>query len=165
LKNSILDEASLTVPDLEVYLVNLWHSDDNSAPSDPDGMTERHMDIKAHDQYYVNESVLITHYIHLIEKLLRLGNNKNYELKKEIKEILEGDTTSRSATEKSKKYLDIIKTQFEITKLEIIERRDDIHATSSKIGDFTSETVKKLIKEGYESTWKKYSQFVLQRQQ
>lgn len=165
LKNSIVDGASLTVPDLEVYLVNLWHSDDNSVPSDPDGMTERHMDIKSHDQYYVNESILITHYVHLIEKLLRLGNNKKYELKKEINEILEDHTTSRSTTEKSNKYLDIIKTQFEIAKLEIIERRDDIHTTSSKIGDFTSETIKKLIKEGYESTWKKYPQFVIQRQQ
>jgi predicted acylesterase/phospholipase RssA len=165
LEDSIVDVASLTVPDLEIYLVNLWHSDDNSVPSDPDGMTERHMDIKSHDQYYVNESILITHYVHLIEKLLRLGNNKNYELKKEINEILEDHTTSRSTTEKSNKYLDIIKTQFEITKLEIIERRDDIHTTSSKIGDFTSETIKKLIKEGYESTWKKYPQLVIQRQQ
>ena len=73
--------------------------------------------------------------------------------------------TIESTTEKSNKYLDIIKTQFEITKLEIIERRDDIHTTSSKIGDFTSETIKKLIKEGYESTWKKFPQFVIQRQQ
>src|SRR6185437_8092268 len=96
-------------------------------------------------------------YVHLIEKLLQLGNDKKYELKKEINEILEDNTTSRSTTEKSNKYLDIIKTQFEITKLEVIERRDDIHTTSSKIGDFTSETIKKLIKEGYESTWKKLS--------
>ncbi|HET7390975.1 MAG TPA: hypothetical protein VFJ51_09145 [Nitrososphaeraceae archaeon] len=43
LKDSILNEANLTVPDLELYLINLWHSNDNSAPTDPDGMTERHM--------------------------------------------------------------------------------------------------------------------------
>ena len=68
-------------------------------------MTERHMDIKSHDQYYVNESILIIHYVHLIEKLLRLGNNKKYELKKEINEILEDHTTSRSTTEKSNTLL------------------------------------------------------------
>jgi hypothetical protein len=123
------------------------------------------MDIKSHDQYYVNESILITHYVHLIEKLLQLGNKKKYELKKEINDILEQNTISRSTTEKSNKYLDIIKTQFEITKLEIIERRDDIHTISGKIGDFTSETIKKLIKEGYESTWKKYPQLAIQPQQ
>ena len=90
LENSILEEASLNVPDLELYIVNLWHSDDNVAPSDPDGMTDRHRDIILHDQYYVKESILITHYTHLIEKLIQLGvsknnNNNNYELKKEIK--------------------------------------------------------------------------------
>ena len=53
-----------------------------------------------------------------------------------------------------------MKTQFEITKLETIERRDDINTIAGKIGDFTSETIKKLIKEGYESTWKEYCQFV-----
>ena len=56
------------MPDLELYIVNLWHSDDKLFP-DPDGITERHLDIKSHDQYYVNESILITHYIQLIENL------------------------------------------------------------------------------------------------
>jgi len=167
LEDSILDEASLKVPDLELYIVNLWHSDDKVVPSDPDGITERHADIKSHDQYYVNESILITHYIHLIEKLIQLRNGKNnYELKKEINNILQNYTTSidNTTTEIPKKYIDIIKTQFEITKLESIERRDNIDTISGKIGDFTSDTIKKLIKEGYESTWKKYPQSIVQQQ-
>ena len=44
--------------------------------SDPDGMTDRLRDIMIHDQYYVKESILITHYIHLIEKLIQLGVKK-----------------------------------------------------------------------------------------
>jgi hypothetical protein len=102
----------------------------------------------------------------LIKKLLQLGNNnKEYEhdLKTKINNILEDYTISRYPEEKPKKYLDIIKTQFEITKLEIIERRDDVHTIAGKIGDFTSETIETLIKEGYESTWKEYPQFVLHR--
>jgi NTE family protein len=166
LEDSILDKARLKVPDLELYIINLWHSDDKVAPSDPDGITERHADIKSHDQYYVNESILITHYIHLIEKLIQLQNGKNnYELKKEINNILQNYTTSiDTTTEIPKKYIDIIKTQFEITKLESIERRDNIDTISGKIGDFTSDTIKKLIKEGYESTWKKYPQSIVQQQ-
>ena len=165
LEDSIVNEANLAVPDLEIYLINLWHSNDSSVPSDPDGITERHIDIKSHDQYYVNESILITHYIHLIKKLLQLGNNKEHNLRSKINRILEDYTISRYTKEKPGKYLDIIKTQFEITKLETIERRDDIDTTAGKIADFTSETIKRLIKEGYESTWKEYPQFVLQRQQ
>src|SRR5215203_2600752 len=90
LEDSVLDEGNLIVPNLELYIVNLWHSDDKVVPSDPDGIAERHADIKSHDQYYVNESILITHYIDLIEKLIQLRNGKNnYELKKEINKILQ----------------------------------------------------------------------------
>ncbi|MDF2769722.1 MAG: Patatin-like phospholipase [Nitrososphaeraceae archaeon] len=165
LENSVLDEGNLIVPDLELYIVNLWHSDDKVVPSDPDGITKRHADIKSHDQYYVNESILITHYIDLIEKLIQIRNGKNnYELKKEINKILQNYTTSRDTTEIPKKYIDIIKTQFEITKLESIERRDNIDTISGKVGDFTSDTIKKLIQEGYEATWKKYPQSIVQQQ-
>jgi NTE family protein len=169
LENSILEEASFDVPDLELYIVNLWHSNDNVAPSDPDGMTERHRDIKSYDQYYVKESIILTHYIHLIENLIQLGvsknnNNNNYELKKAINRILQEYTASIDSTETPKKYLDIIKAQFEITKIESIERRDDHDTISAKDGDFTSETINKLIKDGYESTWRKYSPSIVQHQ-
>ena len=171
LENSLLEEASFNVPDLELYIVNLWHSNDTVAPSDPDGMTERHRDIKSHDQYYVKESILLTHFTHLIENLIQLGvsrNNKynnNYELKKAINKILQDYTASIDSTELPKKYLDIIKAQFEITKIESIERRDDNDTISAKDGDFTSETINKLIKDGYESTWRKYSPSIIQHQQ
>jgi NTE family protein len=175
LENSILEEATLSVPDLELYIINLWHSNDNVAPSDPDGMTDRLRDIIVHDQYYVKESILITHYIHLIEKLIQLGvgknkynknNNNNYELKKEINKILQNYTASIDTTEEiPKKFLDIIKASFEITKIERIERRDNDDTISAKDGDFTSETIDKLIKDGYETTWRKYPSFILQQQQ
>ena len=128
---------------------------DDVAPSDPDGMTDRLKDIKLHDQYYVKEFILQTHYIHLIEKLIQLGtsknnnNNDNNELKKEINKILQNYIASIDITEEiPKKYLDIIKASFEITKIESIERRDD-DTISAKDGDFTSETINKLIRDEY----------------
>jgi hypothetical protein len=106
----------------------------------------------------------------LIERLIQLGiskknNNNNYELKNDINNILQNYTPSLDTTEKPKKYLDIIKTQFEITKIESIERRDDDDTISAKDGDFTSETINKLIRDGYESTRRKYSPLVLQHKQ
>jgi NTE family protein len=168
LEDSILEDASFSVPDLELYIINLWHPDDNVAPSDPDGMTDRHRDIKSHDQYYVNESILLTHHIRLIEKLVQLGINKNnnssYELKKEINKILGNYTARVDTTEIPKKYLDIIKTHFEITKIESIQRSDEHDTISAKDGDFTSETINKLIMDGYEITRRKYPQYALQQQ-
>ena len=67
-------------------------------------------------------------------------------------------------TETPKKYLDIIKTQCEITKIESIERRDDDDTISAKDGDFTWETINKLIKDGYKSAWRKYSPSIIQHQ-
>jgi predicted acylesterase/phospholipase RssA len=164
LEDSILEDACFSVPDLELYIINLWHPDDNVAPSDPDGMTDRHRDIKSHDQYYVNESILLTHHIRLIEKLVQLGINKNnnssYELKKEINKILGNYTARVDTTEIPKKYLDIIKTHFEITKIESIQRSDEHDTISAKDGDFTSETINKLIMDGYESTRRKYPQYI-----
>jgi hypothetical protein len=72
-----LEEASFNVTDLELYIVNLVHSDDNVAPCDRDGITERHKDIKLHDQYYVKESLLLTHYTDLIKKLIQLGTARS----------------------------------------------------------------------------------------
>ena len=58
-----------------------------------------------------------------------------------------------------------IKAQFKITKIERIERRDDDDTISAKDGDFSSEIINKLVRDGYESTWRKYSLLVLQHQQ
>jgi hypothetical protein len=111
----------------------------------------------------------MTHYIDLIEKLIQLGVGMNdkidntYELKKEVNKILQDYTSSIDiGAETPKKFLDLIKTSFEITKLESIERRDNEDTTSAKDGDFTSDTIDKLIKDGYESTWRRYPQSILQ---
>ena len=106
----------------------------------------------------------------MIENLIQLGGSKNnkynnnYELKRAITKILQNYTASIDSTETPKKYLDIIKSQFGITKIESIERRDDQDTISAKDGDFTSETINKLIKDGYESTWRKYSPSIIQHQ-
>jgi hypothetical protein len=104
----------------------------------------------------------------LIEKLVQLGINKNnnssYELKKEINKILGNYTARVDTTEIPKKYLDIIKAHFEITKIETIQRSDEHDTISAKDGDFTSETINKLIMDGYESTRRKYPQYTLQQQ-
>ena len=56
---------------------------------------------------YVKESILQTHYIHLIERLIQLGiskknNNNNYELKNDINKILQNYTASLDTTEETK---------------------------------------------------------------
>lgn len=47
-----------------------------------------------------------------------------------------------------KKYIDIIKYTIWNNKLQSIQWTDDVDAISAKDGDFTLDTIKKLIKEG-----------------
>ena len=54
-----------------------------------------------------------------------------------------------------KKYIDILKDTFKIVKVVQIQRRDDSDSISGKIADFTSETISKLIQQGYEDTLSK----------
>jgi hypothetical protein len=56
-----------------------------------------------------------------------------------------------------------LSAQFEITKIESIERRDHQDTISAKDADFTSETINRSIKDGYESARKKYPHSLLQQ--
>jgi NTE family protein len=54
-----------------------------------------------------------------------------------------------------KKYIDILKDTFKIVKVVQIQRKDDSDSISGKITDFTSETISKLIQQGYEDALSK----------
>ena len=67
------DNESL-VPDLEVYVANIWPSVEEPAPSDHDGQIDRHNDITFHDKTEYDEkvSVFVTDYIDLTKRLIQL---------------------------------------------------------------------------------------------
>jgi NTE family protein len=52
-------------------------------------------------------------------------------------------------------FFDILKDTFKIVKVVQIQRKDDSDSISRKITDFTSETVNRLIQQGYEDTLSK----------
>ena len=64
-------------------------------------------------------------------------------------------TPRRHITEEFKKNIDIIKNTFQIVKEVKIQRKDDENSISGKLADFTSETINKLIHDGYEDTLSK----------
>ena len=97
---------------------------------------------------------LYTDYVNLIEKLISLGDNDEI-IKEKIERILDGYTSRRFITEKIKKNIDILKNTFKIVKVVQIQRKDDSDSISGKLTDFTSETINKLIQDGYEDTLSK----------
>ncbi len=149
------------IPDLEIYIVNLLdpkennsNADKNTVPQDFDGVRDRHIDIKLSNGYDAKRDGLYTDYVNLIEKLISLGDNDEI-INGKIKRILDDNTPRRFNTEEVKKNIDILKNTFKIIKVVQIQRKDDNDSISGKLADFTSETINKLIQDGYEDTLSK----------
>ena len=143
------------IPDLEIYIVNLLDPKENNSnatrtvlPEDFDGVKDRHLDIKLGKGYDPKTDGLYSDYANLIERLISLGDNDE-SLKEKIDGILEEFTPKRFITEEIKRNIDILKSTFKIVKVIQIQRKDDVDSISGKLVDFTSETINKLIKDGY----------------
>ncbi len=149
------------IPDLEIYIVNLLDPKENNSnsirnmvPQDFDGVKGRHIDIKLGKGYDATTDGLYTDYVNLIEKLIGLGENDEL-LKEKIDRILGEYTPKRFTTEELKKNIDILKNTFKIVKITQIQRKDDCNSISGKLTDFTSETIDRLIQEGYQDALSK----------
>ncbi|HKU82801.1 MAG TPA: patatin-like phospholipase family protein [Candidatus Nitrosocosmicus sp.] len=154
-------EPNPRIPDLEIYIVNLLDPKQNSnnstrnmVPQDFDGVKGRHIDIKLGKAYDTKTDGLHADYVNLIEKLIALGDNDEL-LKEKINILLEEYTPRRFITEEVKRNIDILKNTFKITKIIQIQRKDDINSVSGKLADFTSETIERLIREGYQDALSK----------
>jgi hypothetical protein len=152
------------VPNLEVYIVNVWPSKENIVPSDYDGVKDRHNDIRFHDKTEYDEKVafFISDYIELVKQVRNIAvkhfreKNERDAFQKELGKFLSSkkDTKSTQRMGEKRKYEDLIKGRFDIATMVRIERKDDVDGVSSKFADFTIETIDKLIEEGEHDAWK-----------
>ncbi|HZD83937.1 MAG TPA: patatin-like phospholipase family protein [Nitrososphaeraceae archaeon] len=157
-------EQMQRIPDLELYIVNVFNPRENDAnigggggdivPQDFDGVKDRHIDIKYSDGYDAKTNGLLTDYVNLIERLISLGDD-DAAIKEKINKILDEYTPRQFNTQEYKKYIDTLKNTFKIVKVVQIQRKDDSDSISGKIADFTSETISKLIQQGYEDALSK----------
>jgi NTE family protein len=142
----------ITVPSLEVYIVNLWPTKERDFPQyNHDLLSDRKNDIISHDktEYDRKVAMLVTDYTDLVQKLIDLAK-KNGVAKEAIIQILEERARTSQRTGKERKYLDLIKARFEITKTVIIERVDDEDSVSNKWLDLSRLTIDQMIRHGYQ---------------
>ena len=104
---------------------------------------------------------LVTDYTDLIDKLKELAKS-HFKNKDERDTIFQNEfenlikTTeakSRGGTVENRKYKDLLKARFKLTKVTRIEPEESESYTDSisgKVGDFTSKTIKSLIEKGKE---------------
>lgn len=150
------DEA----PDLDVYVVNLHPSsiDINNSLSYYDEIKDRNNDIIYGDRTYSEQysASVIADYAEFIKELKHLAlnhikeDNDKEAFEKEIENLRTREAENTSYMDgRQKKYEDILRGRFKITKMVRIERKYNPNtSTSFKGGDITSKTIEEMIKEG-----------------
>lgn len=160
------DREFETVPDLDVYVVNVWPSEEKKTiPLDHDGVKDRRNDITYADktEYDQKIALVVTDYVDFINQLRDIATDavnavenaaKKRQLKTKLDGLLEKKGKSFKRTGIRRNYGDLIKGRFNLNQVITIERKDDLHNISNKWADYTSETINMLIREGedYERT-------------
>jgi NTE family protein len=144
-------EKKIKIPALDVYIVDVWPAklSDDPVPSDNDFVASRKTDLILLDKTEYEESVskMITHYMHLTEKLL--SSLKDSDKSNEIKSILGKSIIDSTLNTKNKKtYGDLLKGNFDINRVMRIERKDDLYRMGYAMEDFSARSMNQLLELG-----------------
>ena len=157
------DEEQEEVPDLEVYISDLWPSELKEKPIsfDPDFVEGRKDDILLGDKTDYDEKVanMISDYVdltkHLIGLVKHLAKENNYMTEKRIEETLNEKILnkqvkhSKHRTGDLRSYKNLTEGRFRLTKVVRIDHKDDGNQVAGKILDYSPRTIDKLIQDGY----------------
>ncbi len=142
------------VPPLRAFIVNVHPIKQDSLPADHDALVDRKNDLTYHDRTLFDErmALLITDYVNIANSLIQLAED-NHVKKSLVDNILERQAETRNfSTGKHLKYVDLIEHMVSVEQVIRIERKNDTHTISNKTFDFSSTTVRNLIRDGYEET-------------
>jgi NTE family protein len=141
------DENENDVPDLEIYIADLWPSELKGDPIsfDRDFVENRKWDLILGDKTDYDEQVasVVTDYVDLVRRL------KNLVSDKEVKHILEGYASSIDTKGRRRRYKDLLEGRFRLTKVVRVDLKDDENQINDKIFDYSYKTIEELMKTGY----------------
>jgi predicted acylesterase/phospholipase RssA len=140
------------VPDLEVYIADLWPSELKEAPIsfDNDFVENRKLNLIFSDKTHYDEQVaeVVTDYIDLAKKLKNLAERSGAS-KDEIDHTLAERTHSKNRKGQTRMYKSLLEGRFRVSKVVRIDHRDDGNEVANKIYDYSSKTIESLMKDGY----------------
>lgn len=137
------------IPDLELYVVNLYPSVETGIPSDPDTINDRQWDLMFHDRtkYELRVAKMRSDYIKLARNLADLARSKGLE--NEVREILEETSDVTTLDGEPRTYEDLIDSRFNVSRICYVERKESEKTSQAgKAFDFSADTLKDLIKKG-----------------
>ena len=140
------------VPKLNVLQINLHPARVDYVPSDHDGTVNRNSDISFGDRSKNDETVLLSFrcIMELIKELIKLAKD-NGATQKMIDDLLDRPIPHQERLEGARgtTYRDGVEGAFNIGEIIRIQRKHDDYSISNKIFDFSSNTIKRLIQDGY----------------
>ena len=119
------------IPDLEIFIVNLYPSIEHGVPTSPDAIQDRQTDLTFHDRtkFQVKIDKMRSKYIDALQKLIHASEQHNTETS-EIKKTL-------------------LKGRFKLGRVVYVERKEKSgDAIFAKAFDFSSDTITQLKEEG-----------------
>jgi NTE family protein len=151
--SGLAPEKKWPVPDLDVYVANIWPTTESPAPSDNDGQTDRHNDITFHDKTEYDEkvSVFVTDYIELTKKLIDRFVKTEAD-STDLKNILSMQTLSKKRNGKPRQYKELLIGRFRLSNVVRIERQDDPNTISRKWADYSLTSLQILYEQGRKDT-------------
>jgi NTE family protein len=144
------------IPDLDVYIVDVWPTKQNNIPVDHDGVVDRNFELLLSDKTAYDEKVadIVSDYINFVSELRDLANeaidgignaNKKKDLQSRLETIFKTKAKSSHRSGDHREYQDLIKGRFEINVIRI-ERTSNIdNDISNKLFDYSADTIKAVI--------------------
>jgi NTE family protein len=154
-ENIVADSNNNTrsLPNLEVYIIDVWPSVDDHypVPLDLDGIRDRKNDLTYQDKTPYDEKVanIVSDYYNLTNSLLELAKKKG-ATQTEIDAILNMQSKSSHRSGVQRKYRDLVDKRFDIIKVIRIERSFDKDDIANKWCDFSLGTITNLFNQGIE---------------
>jgi NTE family protein len=142
-----------TVPRLNIGIVNVHPTKQDTIPWDRDGIINRREDITYSDRTYNDQQalLLVSDYVDLARELIKIA--KDHGVKDEvINSLLDRKTMNHGLAIRPRKYSNILEGQYEIGKVIRVNRKNDEYTVSNKIFDFSSKTINQLRESGYNTS-------------
>jgi hypothetical protein len=146
------DDAA--VPDLDVYIVDVWPTREESIPRDHDAVLDRKEDLLLNDKTDYDETTtnIVSDYVSLVKEFIDLAQRHSIQ-KSEIDDILSKTTTGgKHRNGCDRHYKDLIQGRFDVN-VKRIERKRNIELDIwSKMLDYSTDTTRQLMQDGYDDT-------------
>lgn len=171
------EEEEELVPDLEVYIVNLYPSIEHGIPHEPDSIQDRETDISFHDRtvYDLKVAKMTTDYIDLAKQLCAIVDDKDLSkvlskgakkiFKRKVEDIMKKRTKmSNKRSGKERTNEELLQGRFDVTRAVYVEREDDKDTIYGKAFDFSYSTIHNLFQKGYQKGKDAYDQTIRDEQ-